>query len=49
MDFVACSMGVFLGLCLFLSSYDCYLKNRNFDDGVTVEFCLCAIQERACI
>lgn len=48
-DCVACSMSVFLGLCLFLSLYDCCIKNRNFGDGVIVGFCSCGIQERACV
>jgi hypothetical protein len=48
-DCVACSMSVFLGLCLFLSLCDCCIKNRNFGDGVVVEFCLCGILVRACV
>jgi len=48
-DCVVSSMSVFLGLCLFLSLYDCCIKNRNFGDGVIVEFCLCGIQERLCV
>ena len=46
---VACSVSVFLGLCSFLSLCDCCIKSRNFGDGVVVEFCLCGIQERACV
>jgi hypothetical protein len=48
-DCVSCSVSVFLGLCLFLSLYDCCIKNRNFGDGVIVGFCSCGIQERACV
>lgn len=48
-DCVACSMSVFLGLCLFLSLYNCCIKNWNFGDGVIVLFCLCGIQERVCV
>jgi len=48
-DFVACSMSVFQGLCSFLSLYDSCIKNWNFGDGVIVEFCLCGIHERVCV